>query len=425
MKLSRFHLLAVAVAALCCQAAAQERPSKSYVDVTTTHVPLGPDMHAVDAVMIDVDKDGDLDVVAAVELGPNALYLNDGKGHLTWKPGVFDATPRDNEHVAAADFDKDGHMDLIFVGEADETHALYFGDGKGGFNDMSKRLPKGSQGNAVTVGDVNQDGLADVVIGNTSEGKTQPAHNFLWLNDPKRPGHFIDVSATHLPQTDDHTQDIALADMNGDGHLDMVIANQSPPNRLLFNDGSGRFADATDRLEQRVPLETREVHVFDANMDGRPDILFFNLTSNNQDWEKNPQTRLLVNDGKGRFRDETDKRLPTHRFSSWGGTVVDFDNDGAPDLLVSAIQVPGFVPLQVRAWRNDGKGHFKDETLTIVPSSTVGRSWSMAQGDLDGDGKPDIFIGGWRSQARLLLTDKASAGQGKPAPTPFVLTHTP
>jgi hypothetical protein len=418
----RFPLcLSLALAAAVSQAPGQERPSQAYADVTTTHVPPGPDMHAVDATMIDADGDGDLDVAVAVERGPNALYLNDGKGRLSWKSGAFDATAHDNEHVASADFNGDGHPDLVFVAEEDEVHALYFGDGRGGFADMSARLPRGSQGNAVAAGDVNGDGLPDIVVGNTAEDKSKPARDFLWLNDPARPGHFVDVSSTHLPANDAHTQDIALADMNGDGHPDLVLANQSPPNRLLLNDGRGRFTDASDRLELKVPLETREVHVFDANGDGHPDIAFFNLTSNNHGWDKDPQTRLLVNDGKGHFRDESERRLPRHRFSSWGGTIVDVDRDGDPDILVSAIQVPGFVPLQVRAWRNDGRGNFEDATLDIVPSTTVGRSWSMAQGDLDGDRKPDVFIGGWRSQARLLLTNTAILEPSRPAPTPLRL----
>lgn len=412
---------AIAIAALCTTATAQDRPARPYADATTTHVPHGPDMHAVDATMLDVDGDGDLDVVVAVEHGPNALYRNDGRGRLAWVPGVFDATPRDNEHVASADFDRDGHADLIFVAEADEVHALYVGDGRGGFTDRSERLPRRSQGNAVATGDVNGDGLPDIVVGNTPEGNTEPARDALWLNDADRPGHFIDASATHLPALDAHTQDIALADLDGDGDHDMVLANQSPPNRLLLNDGRGRFTDATDRLDLRVPLETREVHVFDADGDGHPDLLFFNLTSNNGPWEKDPQTRLLLNDGKARFRDATDGRLPAHRFSSWGGTIVDFDGDGDLDILASAIQVPGFVPLQVRAWRNDGRGHFSDATLDVIPGTTVGRGWSMAQGDLDGDGKPDVFIGGWRSQARLLLTDVAALPPQRPAPTPLRL----
>lgn len=74
--------------------------------------------------------------------------------------------------------------------------------------------------------------------------------------------------------------------------------------------------------------------------------------------------------------------------------MVDVNEDGHPDLVVSAIEVPGFVPLQVRAWQNDGKGTFTDVTASVIPRTTVGRSWSMARGDLDGDGKPDLFIGG-------------------------------
>jgi hypothetical protein len=74
---------------------------------------------------------------------------------------------------------------------------------------------------------------------------------------------------------------------------------------------------------------------------------------------------------------------------------------------VGAIQVPGFVPMQLRGWQNDGTGHFTDVTLKAVPGVTVGRSYSMGRGDLDGDGKTDVFISGWGTQARLLLTNSA------------------
>lgn len=391
----------------------REAASPVFVDATATHVPTAPSLHSTDSVFVDVDGDGDRDVVVSVEHGVNRLYLNDGAGKLRYVPDAFGRTMRDNEHVRTADFNGDGHADMVFISESEEVHQLFLGDGKGGFTDASERLPAGSQGNGLALGDVNGDGLPDIFIGSTGEtghGAGAPARvsrSLLFFNDPRRPGHFIDASATHLPQGDAQTEGVALADIDGDGDLDVVLASPAHPNRLLINDGRGHFADHSHRLELKVPMETREVHVADLTGDGRPDIVFFNITSNNAAWDKDPQTRLLVNDGNGRFRDETAERLPAHRFSSWAGTVVDFNRDGHPDLLVGAIQVPGFVPLQLRAWQNDGKGHFRDVTLAVVPGITVGRSWSMGQGDLDGDGRPDVLTGGWGTQARLLLSGGA------------------
>src|SRR5688500_2107857 len=97
-------VLSYLLAAASCASGQAPGASTVYRDMTTTHVPQAPDLHALDAVLVDVDQDGDRDVAIAVEGGANRLYLNDGKGRLTPRDGAFGTAVRDNEHVVSADF---------------------------------------------------------------------------------------------------------------------------------------------------------------------------------------------------------------------------------------------------------------------------------------------------------------------------------
>jgi len=378
----------------------EKNPDSLYFDdVTDTHLPVDPEAHILNPLLVDIDGDGDLDAVMALEVDVNRLYLNDGNGKFTPVPNAFSNVKHDTEHVRVADFDNDGNLDVVFVAEDDQNHEYYLGNGDGTFKDVSDRLLAMSEGNGLDIGDVNGDGLIDIVVGNSGE----KGQNFLWMNDTNNPGFFIDVTATHLPQFNDATQSIALADLDGDGDLDMVVGNEVPPNRLLINDGNGVFSEKAEGLELLVPLETRMALLFDVDGDGDKDIVFSNLTSNGRKWETDPQLRILINDGNASFKDETEARMPKNKFSSYASQYIDFDGDGDLDLLISAIEIPGFNPLQVRAYENDGKGYFIDITDKAMPNTVVGRGWDIAVGDVNGDGIDDAIVGGWGTQARLLF----------------------
>lgn len=395
-------IIIVALLALisCSYLDAQESETAYFKDVTASHVPADPDAHALDLALLDVDGDGDLDAVLALESQPNRLYLNDGTGKLAWKRDVFVNKNHDTEHVRIADFNGDNIMDIIFVAEDDQQHEYYLGMKNGSFNDVSNRLPAKSEGNGLDVGDVNGDGLPDVVVGNSGTN----GQNFLWINDSKRPGYFLEATLKALPQLNDATQSIKLADLDGDGDLDMVVGNEIPPNRLLINDGHGVFTES--QLDLPEPLHTREVLVFDADMDGDLDIVFANLTSNGGQWEKDPRTRLLINDGKANFEDKTKSKMPSGKISTYAAASMDFDGNGSPDLLLSAIMIPPFEGQQMRAYKNDGKANFTDFTAEVIPEITSGRSWGIAIGDMNGDGIKDVLIGGWGSQVRMLFGKK-------------------
>jgi hypothetical protein len=381
---------------------AQQIETAWFKDVTATNVPADGKEHALDIAFLDVDNDHDLDAILALESEPNRLYLNDGKGKFTWKKGAFAAKNHDSEHVRIADFNKDGIADIIFVAEDDQTHEYYVGKGDGKFIDVSDRLPAQSEANGLDAGDVNGDGFPDIVVGNSGS----KAQDFLWLNNSEKPGYFIDHTTRGLPAIDDQTQAIKLVDLNGDGALDVVVGNEVPPNRLYLNDGKGTFTEHPEKLELLVPLHTRDVLVFDANTDGHVDILFVNLTNNGGQWDKDPTARLLINDGKGNFKDETAQRIPEQKLSSYSGAIVDFNHDGYADIILSAIKTPPFEAAQVQALQNDGKGVFTNVTDKVIPAITVCRGWGIAVGDINGDAVLDLMIGGWGSQVRLLLGKK-------------------
>ena len=381
---------------------AQQNETTWFKDVTETHVPLDGKEHALDVVFLDVDRDRDLDAILSLESEPNRLYLNDGKGKFTWKKGAFKKENHDSEHVRIADFNRDTIADIIFVAEDDQSHEYYLGKGDGTFIDVSDRLLAKSEANGVDVGDVNGDGLPDIIVGNSGS----EAQDFLWINNPEKPGYFIDNTTDGLPAIEDQTQAVKLADLNGDGTLDVVVGNEVPPNRLFFNDGKGKFTEHSEKLELLVPLHTRDVLVFDANRDGHADLLFVNLTNNGGQWDKDPTARLLINDGKGNFKDETAKRIPTQKLSNYSGTILDFNHDGYADIILSAVKTPPFETAQLQALQNDGKGLFTNVTSKVIPGTTVSRGWGIAVGDVNGDAVLDLMIGGWGSQVRLLLGKK-------------------
>ncbi len=349
-----------------------------------------------DAYPVDIDGDGDLDIVIAHEYKPNILLLNEGLGKFSHQSiARLPQINRDSEDVKAVDFDNDGDMDLIFVSEDDEDNELYLNNGEGFFSDQSARLPARGVSNAVSVVDINGDGSVDVLFGNARQ-------NILLLGDGS--GGFNDATRERMPAINDRTQDLEFGDVDGDGDLDLLVGNEDK-NRLLINNGEGVFRDeSAARLPYRTrPEETREADFGDVDGDGDIDIYFANVNFRRAG---SAQNRLLINDGNGVFSDETHERLPNNEEYTMDADFVDLDSDGDMDIVTAGLVInKGLAPIPYRVYRNDGLGFFAEDTGSFFSVDVVGVGTDIEAADFNGDGLLDLFLAN-RAGPDILLFGK-------------------
>jgi len=259
------------------------------------------------------------------------------------------------------------------------------------FQDVSSQLPQGVLNGLsmdAAFGDVDGDGDLDVIVAN----EFRP--NILLLNDGN--ARFTDGSA-RLPRDNRDSEDVGLADFDGDGDLDVVVVSEDDQvNELYFNDGTGRFSDEGVRLP--VTGTSNGVLVADVSGDGAPDILIGN----------NGPNALLIGDGAGGFTDETAVRLPRLADVTQDLELGDVDGDGDLDLLVGNEG-------RNRLLINDGTGRFTDESAARLPARSASEETREADfGDVDGDGDLDVFFANVQAfvqdadpQNRLLINDGA------------------
>lgn len=186
-----------------------------------------------------------------------------------------------------------------------------------------------------------------------------------------------DVSQSNLPVADltKNSMDVVAADLDKDGDNDLVIACEFCPNFILINDGSGKFTnESAARLPQKRH-DSEDIAAEDFDRDGDIDIVFVS--------EDDKVHEYYLNDGKGYFSEASD-RLAWQTTSN-AVCAVDVDGDGDKDLVLGNAG-------QDLLLQNDGKGHWKDITATHLPTDSD-VTQDVKSFDADKDGDPDLVFG--------------------------------
>jgi len=413
-----------------------------------------PETMGAGAALFDFDADGDLDLYL-LQGGPmrlpggepgafaqpsgalpgNRLFANDGRGNFS----DVSAHSGDAAHtgyamgVAVGDANGDGHLDLYLTNLGPDV--LLLGDGRGGFRDATRE--SGISDERWTSGAVffDADGDRDLDLhvtgyllvdlahplwcGDRRPGWRSACHpdaypplqNRLWINQGQ--GKFVDATvANGMQDSWGKGLGVIACDVEGDGDLDLYVANDGTENRLWLNDGKGHFSDGTlisgTGVDGRGMTEAG-MGLASGDVDGDLDSELF---VTNFDDESNT---LYVNQGGAMFEDGTlaaGLEAPSRMPVGFGTVLEDFDLDGDLDLAVTNGHIIDNIHLyhdgrthaqRSQLFENDGRGRFRelrDEAGALGASMFVGRG--LYAGDLDGDGDQDLVLTQCGGPARIL-----------------------
>jgi hypothetical protein len=312
--------------------------------------------------VIDLNGDGKPDIVETDSTTSRVIVLlNDGSGRPVVSKAYAVGTAPGS--VTAADVNGDGRPDLIVANGGSDNVSILLNLGAGQFGD-ALNFAAGLGPSDIAVADVNADGKTDLII--AGSGANANGRLSILLGDGTGSFSYAPNSPMIIAG---QAYQVAVADFNSDGKLDVVLATLTNGYFEFAGDGTGRLGTPT----QIYNPSGFGVKTADFNADGKPDLAIGTFNG----------AGILLGNGSGGFSTPV---ITEHEGKSRlvAIAIADVDGDGKLDVAAVA-DGPGGVTY----FKGDGSGG-----LTVTPSYLTGRTaLTIALGDLDGDGDLDIVSG--------------------------------
>jgi hypothetical protein len=358
--------------------------------------------HGAGVAVGDCDGDGDDDVYFLNQLGPNALYRNDGGGRftdVTAESGPIGLGDRISVSAAFQDVDGDGDQDL-YATSTRAGNVLFRNDGKGRFTDVTDEagLAWVAHTQFATFFDGDGDGRLDLFVSNTAhwtsaynpdDGYYEGASDiYQLLSSPleknayfvnRGDGTFRNATGEAGLEGAGWGGDTAVFDCDEDGDCDLFVANMFGFSTLYRNDGKGRFADVTRETLGRTPWGTVAAKAFDYDGDGRLDLYLVDMHSD-----------MWMSPSYDTSGVDEERKFPTFSGPMPRNPTLEMFAEKAkipyPD--VESGKLPLFFGNGL--YRSAGGSRF--EEVSDRAGAETFWAWGIAAGDYDNDGDVDVFL---------------------------------
>ncbi len=308
----------------------------------------------------DMDNDGNIDVVGGSSSpGTVAVWYGDGTGKLS-APSLL-PIKCDVRAVAAGDFNEDGIMDLTLTVQR-EASGIMVWEGSPTRKWVKGKSPvKTKKYEGIETADINKDGHIDIVAANATRD-TQGGIQ-VWLGDGK--GKW---SRDTGPTVSGIFMDIAVADFDGDGSLDIAGSGWGTYGtvRIWYGDGAGGWSSSAPLIKGSF----YSLSAADINVDGHLDLLAGSYRQG---------IKIFFGDAENEFKKMS---FPEKTGNFWQALSVDINGDGIRDILAGSNEAYG-----IKAWKYNGKKSWKPIKGKFPNTGTY---YGLTTADIDNDGLEDV-----------------------------------
>jgi hypothetical protein len=429
-----------------------------FEDITQRAGVAAADRYSSGATFADVDGDNDLDLLLLATTGPNAMFVNDGKGNFSEHRDLgIDTTGRGGTTPTFADVDGDGDLDLYVANYKPYSPVDTIPPQQRNMAQMVRQIRPGQYAvvpelarDFKLVNRPDMGGLNVTMIGETDDFYVNEGGRF--RREPLTAGRFRDTTGRPIAEAaESFSLDARFVDLNGDRAPDLYVANDfEDTDQLWINDGRGGFRQASWTAQRQTSNSSMGVDAGDVNGDGLPDLFVSDMLSKDTRrlktqvpthtaLPKKPgdvttqlqqqRNTLFINRGDGTFAEVSAYAGVQSSGWSWATVISDIDLDGWQDILIATghlwdvmdadvqerlqnrlvdvewqrqrWQFPGLALKNV-ALRNRGDLTYEDVSARWSFGADDAVSHALAAADLDNDGDLDFVVGRLRAPAQLL-----------------------